>query len=176
MIYLSTKVNRIFIARDVVLSPVSLSSPCAILTDVLICASRSEFLPLPCFDDRDLKEAQRENALSYREFIDGKPRSGGTGALSQVPFGTGRRGQPLKIIVRDSDPKANTILDVLVRLLSTLIYIQTIDGSRKTAYSMHSREMSSMPFNSPFLLTKIGQKMSWRPILSPSNTREVLAV
>ena len=176
MIYLSTKVNRIFIARDVVLSPVSLSSPCAILTDVLICASHSEFLPLPCFDDRDLKEAQRENALSYREFIDGKPRPGGTGALSQVPFGTGRRGQPLKIIVRDSDPKANTILDVLVRLLSTLIYIQTIDGRRKTAYSMHSREMSSMPFNSPFLLTKIGQKMSWRPILSPSNTREVLAV
>ncbi|KAF4225365.1 hypothetical protein CNMCM6805_008610 [Aspergillus fumigatiaffinis] len=72
-----------------------------------------EFLPLPCFDDRDLKEAQRGNALSYREFIDGKPRPGGTGALSQVPFGTGRRGQPLKIIVRDSDPKANMILDVL---------------------------------------------------------------
>jgi hypothetical protein len=165
-----------FIARDVVLSPVSLSSPCALLTDILICASQSEFLPLPCFDDRDLKEAQRGNALSYREFIDGKPRRGGTGALSQVPFGTGRRGQPLKIIVRDSYPKANMILDVLVRLLSTLIYIQTIDGSRKTAYSMRSRETSSVLFNSPFLLTKTSQKMSWRPILSLSNTRKVLAV
>ncbi|RHZ65847.1 putative meiosis specific protein Hop1 [Aspergillus thermomutatus] len=83
------------------------------MTDVLICASQSEFLPLSCFNDRDLKEAQRENTLSYREFIDGKPRPGGTGALSQVAFGTGRRGQPLKIIVRDSDPKANMILDVL---------------------------------------------------------------
>jgi hypothetical protein len=103
----------VFIARDVVLSPVSLSPPFAILTDILICVSQSEFLPLPCFADRDLKEAQRENALSYREFIDGKPRPGGTGALSQIAFGAGRRGQPLKIIVRDSDPKANMILDVL---------------------------------------------------------------
>ncbi|RHZ69383.1 hypothetical protein CDV55_102220 [Aspergillus turcosus] len=109
----TTKVNRAFIARDVVLSSVSSSSPFPILTDILICASQSEFLPLPCFDDRDLKEAQRENTLSYREFIDGKPRPGGTAALSQVAFGTGRRGQPLKIIVRDSDPKANMILDVL---------------------------------------------------------------
>lgn len=172
----TTKVNRAFIARDVVLSSVSSSSPFPILTDILICASQSEFLPLPCFDDRDLKEAQRENTLSYREFIDGKPRPGGTAALSQVAFGTGRRGQPLKIIVRDSDPKANMILDVLVRLLSTLVLIQSIDGSRKTAYSMPSREMSWVLFNLRFLSTKISRKMSWRPILSLSNTREVLVV
>jgi hypothetical protein len=146
------------------------------LADILICVSHSEFLPLPCFDDRDLKEAQRENTLSYREFIDGKPRPGGTAALPQVAFGSGRRGQPLKIILRGSDPKANMILDVLVRLLSTLALIQFIDGSRKTAYSMPSRETSWVLFNLPFLSTKISRRMSWRPILSLSNTRKVLVV
>ncbi|EAW06931.1 putative meiosis specific protein Hop1 [Aspergillus clavatus NRRL 1] len=72
-----------------------------------------EFLPLPCFDDRDLKEAQRDNNLSYREFINGKQQAETSEALARAPFGTGRRGQPLKIIIRDSNPKANTILDVL---------------------------------------------------------------
>ncbi|THC98834.1 hypothetical protein EYZ11_001681 [Aspergillus tanneri] len=35
------------------------------------------------------------------------------GSEPDVPFGKGKRGQPLKIIVRGSDPKANTILDIL---------------------------------------------------------------
>ncbi|PYH94719.1 hypothetical protein BO71DRAFT_409099 [Aspergillus ellipticus CBS 707.79] len=66
-----------------------------------------EFLPLPCFDDRDLREAQRESNLSYRQFIDNEAR------VSDVPFGQGRKGQPLKIIIRGTDPKADMILDIL---------------------------------------------------------------
>lgn len=70
-----------------------------------------ELLPLPCFDDRDLKEAQREHNVSYGEFVGEKvhPQSS-----LETPFGKGKRGQPLKIIVRGADPKADNILDVLV--------------------------------------------------------------
>ncbi|KAH8435334.1 putative meiosis specific protein Hop1 [Aspergillus melleus] len=69
-----------------------------------------ELLPLPCFDDRDLKEAQREHNVSYGEFVGEKahPQSS-----PETPFGKGKRGQPLKIIVRGADPKADNILDVL---------------------------------------------------------------
>ncbi|KAL3475470.1 HORMA domain-containing protein [Aspergillus californicus] len=73
-----------------------------------------EFLPLPCFDDRDLKEAQKQQKFSYRDFIDNKSSSSHLQGDSDNAFGTGRRKcQPLKVIIRDSDPKANLILDVL---------------------------------------------------------------
>lgn len=73
-------------------------------------------MPLGCFDDRDLKQAQRERKLSYREFINGKARSDKLRDCPDPRFGQGKRGQPLKMIIRDSDPKADMILDVLVRL------------------------------------------------------------
>ncbi|GAB1203210.1 hypothetical protein APSETT445_001837 [Aspergillus pseudonomiae] len=72
-----------------------------------------EFLPLPCFDDRDLKEAQRERRYSYREFLDPKPRHETNGGDPDIAFGNGKRGQPLKVMIRGTDPKADMILDVL---------------------------------------------------------------
>ncbi|PYI29228.1 hypothetical protein BP00DRAFT_437798 [Aspergillus indologenus CBS 114.80] len=72
-----------------------------------------EFLPLPCFDDRDLKETQRERKFSYREFLDRNTPCPTLESDAQVPFGKGKRGQPLKIILRGSDPKADMILDIL---------------------------------------------------------------
>ncbi|TQB76114.1 DNA binding protein [Monascus purpureus] len=72
-----------------------------------------EFLPLSCFDDRDLKQAQRERRFSYREFIHGRPGSENAGADAEHSFGQGKRSQPLKVLVRNSDPKADTILDLL---------------------------------------------------------------
>lgn len=75
---------------------------------------RREFLPLPCFDDRDLREAQREGDLSYRQFIDKHTHREDIASKEDVPFGRGKKGQPLKIILRGSDPKADMILDILV--------------------------------------------------------------
>ncbi|KAB8248827.1 meiosis specific protein Hop1 [Aspergillus flavus] len=72
-----------------------------------------EFLPLPCFDDRDLKEAQRERRYSYREFLDSKSRHDTNGGDPDIAFGNGKRGQPLKVMIRGTDPKADMILDVL---------------------------------------------------------------
>ncbi|KAI9370851.1 HORMA domain-containing protein [Aspergillus egyptiacus] len=72
-----------------------------------------EFLPLPCFDDRDLKEAQRRQKFSYREFLDNKSNPELSNGNSDVAFGKGKRGQPLKVIIRGSDPKADLIIDVL---------------------------------------------------------------
>ncbi|RAL03820.1 putative meiosis specific protein Hop1 [Aspergillus ibericus CBS 121593] len=72
-----------------------------------------EFLPLPCFDDRDLREAQRESRLSYRQFIDKQAHGEVLARMTDVPFGKGKKGQPLKIILRGSDPKADMILDIL---------------------------------------------------------------
>ncbi|KAB8079477.1 meiosis specific protein Hop1 [Aspergillus leporis] len=72
-----------------------------------------EFLPLPCFDDRDLKEAQREHRSSYWEFLSSKPHHENNGAGPDIAYGNGKRGQPLKVIIRGTDPKADMILDVL---------------------------------------------------------------
>ncbi|KAL5355156.1 HORMA domain-containing protein [Aspergillus floccosus] len=72
-----------------------------------------EFLPLPCFEDRDLKEAQKEHKLSYREFIDKPHHRGDSQSNSTSLFGSGRRGQPLKVIVRGTDSKADMILNAL---------------------------------------------------------------
>ncbi|RDW65864.1 putative meiosis specific protein Hop1 [Aspergillus mulundensis] len=72
-----------------------------------------EFLPLQCFDDRDLKTAQRQQKFSYREFIDNSLSPSVSNGASDGTFGTGKRGQPLKIIVRGSEPKADMIINVL---------------------------------------------------------------
>ncbi|KAL3492382.1 HORMA domain-containing protein [Aspergillus germanicus] len=72
-----------------------------------------EFLPLPCFDDRDLKEAQRQKKFSYREFIDSNTNPSLSKGSTNVASGQGKRGQPLKVILRGSDPKADMIVDVL---------------------------------------------------------------
>lgn len=93
-----------------------------------------EFLPLPCFEDRDLKAAQKEHKLSYRDFIDQTSDSVSTGSNLIIPFGSGKRGQPLKVIVRHADPKADMILDVLVRIQSWAVGIWA-DDDRKMAYS-----------------------------------------
>lgn len=71
-------------------------------------------MPLGCFDDRDLKQAQREQRYSYEEFIHGKKDSGQSESSQELGFGKGKRGQPLKIILRNSDPKADMILELLV--------------------------------------------------------------
>lgn len=93
-------------------------------------------MPLGCFDDRDLKQAQKERKLSYREFINGKARSDKLQRSPSPAFGQGKRGQPLKIVIRNSDPKADVILDVLVRLL--LYCPAAINKLRNMASSMLS--------------------------------------
>ncbi|KAL6233160.1 hypothetical protein BDW75DRAFT_252170 [Aspergillus navahoensis] len=72
-----------------------------------------EFLPLQCFDDRDLKTAQRQQKFSYREFIENNSNPSVSNGVADNTFGTGKRGQPLKIIVRGSEPKADMIINVL---------------------------------------------------------------
>jgi hypothetical protein len=61
-----------------------------------------------------LKEAQKEHKLSYREFIDKPSHPEDSQSSSTAPFGSGRRGQPLKVIVRGADSKADMILNALV--------------------------------------------------------------
>ncbi|KAL4908342.1 hypothetical protein BDW74DRAFT_99954 [Aspergillus multicolor] len=72
-----------------------------------------EFLPLQCFEDRDLKMAQRQQKFSYREFIDSSLNPTVSNGATDATFGTGKRGQPLKIVTRGSESKADMILDVL---------------------------------------------------------------
>ncbi|PLN84714.1 putative meiosis specific protein Hop1 [Aspergillus taichungensis] len=72
-----------------------------------------ELLPLSCFDDRDLKKAQKKRELSYSEFINEPPTQDSPEGRPEIPFGAGRRGQPLKIIVRGADPNAEMILNLL---------------------------------------------------------------
>ncbi|KAL4932120.1 putative meiosis specific protein Hop1 [Aspergillus undulatus] len=74
-----------------------------------------EFLPLQCFDDRDLREAQRQQRFTYREFIDNKPILNGTNGTTDNAFGNGKgkRGQPLKVLLRGSEPKADMIINIL---------------------------------------------------------------
>ncbi|BAE57608.1 unnamed protein product [Aspergillus oryzae RIB40] len=52
---------------------------------------------------------------SYREFLDSKSRHDTNGGDPDIAFGNGKRGQPLKVMIRGTDPKADMILDVLVR-------------------------------------------------------------
>ena len=77
-------------------------------------------MPLGSFEDRDLKQAQREQRYSYEDFIHDKARHETPESSQELAFGKGKKGQPLKVIVRNSDPKADMILDLLVSLLAPL--------------------------------------------------------
>lgn len=86
----------------------------------LIYIFNREFLPLGSFEDRDLKQAQREQRYSYEDFIHGKTRHETPESSQELAFGKGKKGQPLKVIIRNSDPKADMILDLLVSPLAPL--------------------------------------------------------
>lgn len=77
-------------------------------------------MPLGCFEDRDLKQAQREQRYSYDNFIHGKTHHDTPESSQELAFGKGKKGQPLKVIIRSSDPKADMILDLLVSPLAPL--------------------------------------------------------
>ncbi|KAL1859932.1 hypothetical protein Plec18170_001879 [Paecilomyces lecythidis] len=72
-----------------------------------------EFLPLQCFEERDLRLAHKENNLSYRQFVNGKTSMMEYDEQRERGFGQGKRGQPLKILVRNRDAKADELLDLL---------------------------------------------------------------
>ncbi|KAK2802102.1 hypothetical protein FQN50_007466 [Emmonsiellopsis sp. PD_5] len=68
-----------------------------------------EFLPMNCFADRDLVKLSKANSdVSYDDFVEGTMPPRASGATN-----TERRGQPLKVIVRDRCPKADKLLDLL---------------------------------------------------------------
>ncbi|PGH02712.1 hypothetical protein AJ80_08809 [Polytolypa hystricis UAMH7299] len=74
-----------------------------------------EFLPLSCFGERELFQIAGPNAaVSYEDFIEGKSSTAATTAnASTGRTNLARRGQPLKIIVRNRDEKADNLLDLL---------------------------------------------------------------
>ncbi|KAL4867754.1 hypothetical protein BDV12DRAFT_170783, partial [Aspergillus spectabilis] len=72
-----------------------------------------EFLPLHCFEERDLKQAQRQQRLSYREFINDEINTADPVGAPDSTIGRTKKSQPLQVIVRGSDPKADMIVDVL---------------------------------------------------------------
>ncbi|PGG99064.1 hypothetical protein AJ79_08698 [Helicocarpus griseus UAMH5409] len=70
-----------------------------------------EFLPLNCFDERDLAKISKPDSLiSYTNFVEGK--TGSNNATSDTNL-QDRRAQPLKIILRGKNPKADKLLDLL---------------------------------------------------------------
>ncbi|KAL5337908.1 HORMA domain-containing protein [Aspergillus crustosus] len=72
-----------------------------------------EFLPLQCFEERDLKQAQRQRRLSYKEFIKNEIIHPHAPWLTDRAIVQAKKSQPLQVIVRGSDPKADLIVDVL---------------------------------------------------------------
>ena len=86
-------------------------------------AINREFLPLGSFDDRDLKQTQREQKYSYQEFINGITSANESDPKAQPAFGLGKRGQPLKVLIRNREPAADTILDLLVKFLTSLQFL-----------------------------------------------------
>ncbi|OJD23228.1 hypothetical protein ACJ73_05419 [Blastomyces percursus] len=70
-----------------------------------------EFLPLDCFDERDLMKLSKPNSyVSYANFIEGGPITSNNHINRNIHE---RRAQPLKIIVRGKNPKADKLLDLL---------------------------------------------------------------
>ncbi|KAL1956286.1 hypothetical protein VTO42DRAFT_7459 [Malbranchea cinnamomea] len=68
-----------------------------------------EFLPLSCFGERDLLALSAHSGnVSYEDFIDGKTSANNT-------KGHVKRGQPLKIILKNRNEKADVLLDLLER-------------------------------------------------------------
>ena len=67
-----------------------------------------EFLPLPCFGDCDLVTLSKKfGQLSYEDFS--APKSS-----DDMSEGIGRRGQPMKTILRNREENADRLLDLLV--------------------------------------------------------------
>ncbi|KAL1964046.1 hypothetical protein VTN77DRAFT_7592 [Rasamsonia byssochlamydoides] len=62
-----------------------------------------EFLPLHCFSDRDSNAIHGKNKVSYKNFIYG----------DEAAEKRTKRGQPLKVFLRGTHPKADALLDLL---------------------------------------------------------------
>lgn len=70
-----------------------------------------EFLPLSCFGDCDLLSLSKDNGqVSYEDFS--APKSS-----YDISEGFGKRGQPLKTILRNREEKADRLLDLLASVL-----------------------------------------------------------
>lgn len=67
-----------------------------------------------------LKLCHRDTHISYGDFIGNKPMDRSQEASSRSPSVTGRRGQPLKVLIRNRDESADAVLDLLVRYYSLL--------------------------------------------------------
>lgn len=117
----------------------------------LIYIFNREFLPLGCFEDRDLKQAQREQRYSYKDFIHGKTHHESPESSQELGFGKGKKGQPLKVIIRNSDPKADMILDLLVSPLALLPLLVSSDKNLGARYfrSPQQKRPGCYPVNYP---------------------------
>ncbi|KAL2009742.1 hypothetical protein VTN00DRAFT_5549 [Thermoascus crustaceus] len=93
-----------------------------------------EFLPLSCFGDRDLKLAHREKSLSYEGFIHGKASANESDPKNQPAFGLGKRGQPLKVLIRNREPAADTILDLLEHGIFDALEKKVLEALQITVY------------------------------------------
>jgi meiosis-specific protein len=136
------------LVRNVILSSVCKPSSITRCDRLSLMAINREFLPLGSFDDRDLKRTQREQKYSYREFINGRARTESPEESQDLGFGKGKRGQPLKIILRNTDPKADMVLDLLVRTraLSTS-HLVVFNRARNTESLTRSARTTSKPSN-----------------------------
>ncbi|KAK2757653.1 DNA binding protein [Arachnomyces sp. PD_36] len=71
-----------------------------------------ELLPVPCFEDRDLlRLCHRDTHISYDDFIGNNPNGQPEGSSLKTPV-SGRRGQPLKVLVRGRDQHSDAIIDL----------------------------------------------------------------
>ncbi|OAT02764.1 meiosis specific protein Hop1 [Blastomyces dermatitidis ER-3] len=69
-----------------------------------------EFLPLDCFDERDLMKLSKPNSyVSYANFVEGGPVASNNNINRNTHE---RRAQPLKIIVRGKNPKADKNMEI----------------------------------------------------------------
>lgn len=135
------------LVRNVVLSSVCKPSITIRGDRSSLMAINREFLPLGSFDDRDLKQTQREQKYSYEEFINGRTRTESP-EIQDLGVGKGKRGQPLKIILRNSDPKADMVLDLLVRSWAPLIsHLVVFNKARNTESLTRSARTTSKPSN-----------------------------
>lgn len=99
-----------------VLSKVLLTTPV-----ILFCTytTAREFLPLSCFGERDLFTLSHQTTYpSYEGFIGGSDDPSQDVADIDAQSRMNKRGQPLKILLRNRDEKADAILDLLVRVTS----------------------------------------------------------
>jgi len=80
-----------------------------------------EFFPLNCFGERDLHTLSHQTTYpSYEGFIGGNEYPGQHVTDVDGQARMGKRSQPLKILLRNRDEKADAILDLLVRAIFCL--------------------------------------------------------